>query len=78
MFSFNSRTKHYTGTPARVSSLVAYGGTTWSRRASSPGHGVSPTRVSLPTGVSKLNLLAFDVRVGNGDCRPNRVGAVRL
>jgi len=25
--------------------------------------------------LSKLNLLAFDVRVGNGDCRPNRVGA---
>jgi len=39
---------------------VAYGGTIGSRRAFSLGHGVSPvtnpTRVSLPIGVSKLNL----------------------
>ena len=80
MFSFNVSANNTNVKSARVISPVAYGGTPWSRRAFSPGHGVSlasPTRVSLPTGVNKLSLLAFDVRVGNGDCRPIRVRIIK-
>ncbi len=44
------------GTPARVISPVAYGGTPGSRHAFSLGHGLSPVRLSSLSGMGKLNL----------------------